>query len=170
MNRISKTVVCFLLALLIAQSYAATTEATGQKRPVSTAKPNYVIFDCQQVENAVDSDPTSADRSLDPAGLVRIMFGTKTDPISDQDISVQIFHKPNHGKLRTEIAKTGYKFFAYDPAPGYLGKDQVVFLVTIGNKIYKVVSTLQAVKISDEREDQTRCPAPQSLKVAWKGK
>jgi hypothetical protein len=151
--------------IVIAQAASAPTGGKGQGQLAPSSKPNYVIFDCQQIENDNDSDSTSAMRSLDPAGAIRNMFQTKKSPIDESTVRVQILQEPKHGKIRTEIDNTGYKFFAYDPTPGYLGKDEVVFLATLGGRLYKVVSTLQVVKIADERSDQTRCPAPQSVKV-----
>ena len=144
----------------------ATNEPTGKMQITLGANPNFVIFDCQQVENREDSDSRSADRSIDPAGTVRNMFNIKDNSIIESTIRVQLLQEPKHGKLRAEIANTGYRFFAYDPAPGFLGKDEVVFIISLGSKTYKVVSTLQVVRIANEREDQTLCPAPQSVKVS----
>ncbi len=147
----------------IVVSQATSTDVQGQS--AQSVKPNYVLFNCYQIENGEESDPSSAMNSLDPAGAIRNRFQTEENPIDESAIRVELIQAPKHGKIRTEVANTGYKFFAYEATPGYLGKDTVVFLATLGDKRYKVVTTLQVVEISDQSEDQTVCPRPWSVKV-----
>lgn len=155
MNIVRHIFICIALAVpLKAISQSAATD-----------RASHAIFDCQQIENNEASDSSSAMRSLDPAGRVRNMFQTRKNAIDSSSIAVRLLQEPAHGKLRVEIDNTGNRFYAYDPKPGYFGKDQVVFLARMGEKRIKIVSTLQVVKISDERSDQKLCPAPQVVRI-----
>jgi hypothetical protein len=138
--------------------YEQAANASSQIQAVNNQKPKFVIYDCQQVESGSDTD--SAERSMDPAGMLRILMAEKTKPIDENAVKVQVLVQPKHGKLREEIANTGYHFFAYDPNPGYLGKDTVVFQAEANGILYRIISTLVVVRLADERPDQTVCPAP----------
>jgi hypothetical protein len=127
-------------------------------------KPNFVIIDCQQVGS--DSPPSSAERGMDPASSISVMAGTRQNPIAPEKIKLQVLQGPAHGTLTSETDSTGYQFYTYDPAPGYIGKDQVIFLGEIGGKIYKVISTVAVVLVADDHADQTVCPESAIKKVS----
>jgi hypothetical protein len=130
---------------------------------VRQARPDYVIVDCRQVWS--ESESTSAERSIDPATLIRIMVqdipGWKKERIDSKAISVDVIESPKHGTLRTIIEDSGYRFFAYDPAPDFLGRDQIVFTAQVKDKIFRVVATVVTVPSVDDSPDQTVCPYTQ---------
>ncbi len=131
---------------------------------LENVKPSFVILSCQQIESG--SESTSAERVMDPALLTRILLKSRKNNVGDEKkMLVRVLEGPTHGKLRTEIANNGYQFFAYDPDPGFLGKDQVSFLVQYNGKMYKQIRTIQVVEQANERENQEVCPIDRVIKT-----
>lgn len=131
---------------------------------LENVKPSFMVLSCQQIESG--SEYSSAERAMDPALLTRILLKSREHiAVDEKKMFVRILEGPKHGKLRTEVTNTEYRFFAYDPDPNFLGKDQVIFLVEFEGKIYKQIRTIQVVKRADESEDQKICPIDSVVKT-----
>ncbi|MBI3713668.1 MAG: matrixin family metalloprotease [Burkholderiales bacterium] len=145
----------------------ANLNATNSEVASDNRKINYIILNCQQIENRDDSDPRSAERALDPDGYVSNMVGTKTKPIDEFKLNPILIVAPKHGKLSEVVANNGYRFYGYDPEPGYLGKDSVEFIVEAKGKVYKVVLNLAIVERADDSVAQKVCPEIKMRKVSY---
>ncbi|MBC3935296.1 matrixin family metalloprotease [Undibacterium sp. CY7W] len=128
---------------------------------------NYIILNCQQIENREGADPRSADRVLDPAIYVRIMGNTNENPIDEAHLDPILLTAPKHGKLKKIRANNGYGYYSYNPEPGFRGRDLVEFSVEANGKIYKVILNLVIVNIADDSENQKVCPTIKMKKVAF---
>lgn len=144
-------------AQLVSAAVAIAAETRSHAAQLRHRKPEFIVSDCQQIESG--SEPGSAERSVDPAGLLSIMAGTPKHPIAPDKVKVQLIRGPAHGALKSETSNTGYRFYAYHPSPGYIGKDQLVFVAEADGKIYKVIVTVAVVRSADDHPDQTICPS-----------
>ncbi len=142
----------------------AATPSSGGASAGSTQTPSYILNGCQEMPS--EGDPTSAERFIDPAGFLAGYyyehFKHEYDPTS---ASVQLLEGPKHGKISART-DTGHPMYQYDAEPGYVGKDQVIFMATYHGKTYKVVVNLRVAAVESIPDNApSLCPPPQLIKV-----
>jgi hypothetical protein len=129
-------------------------------------QPSYLLKDCQGVPST--GDPRSAQRSVDPATMLRDYMEGRVhralDPTAFKNPT--LVEGPKHGKIFAVEYKEG-RSFHYDPTPEYIGKDHAVFAVEYKGKLYKIVIDFVVdFTIGQEHEyDVPYCPKPQLIKV-----
>ena len=81
------------------------------------------------------------------------------------EVRVSIIENPMHGVLQATDGN-GYYYF---PDTGYIGKDQVTFLVEMGGRKYKAVHYVQVMEIVPEyySQDKRLCPKGGYWKISF---
>jgi len=118
----------------------------------STAPPmaDFVFKACTETQPTPDN-PHSAMRGVDPAGMLEVYYlsiGKKVDIAKIKTTPLQI---PKHGNLTSEVDNTGLTSYRYDPAPGFLGDDQAIFMAEYGGKHYKIILNIKVLQTIDEK-------------------
>ena len=137
-------------------------------------KLDYQLNACQETEQ---SDPQSAMRGVDPAGMLWYALGSfgnaKERRLSQDEViratKVSLVSNAKHGNLFPEVDNEGLTSFHYDPNPGFVGDDQATFLAEYAGKNYKIVLNLKVfsgVKVFPGSPD---CPFPTLIKLKSKG-
>ena len=152
--------------VVLTQAANMTGTANEQGTLGRSQKANYVILACQEVSNERDSDPTSAEYSMNPAGLIRILMRKNQQNINENAINVQVLTGPKYGILSPQVANNGQHFFVYHPNPGYFGKDQVTFFAELAGKFYKLVLTVAVKHFGGDTDDFTVCDPLKVIKVS----
>ena len=134
----------------------------------STQSPSYLLTACSEIPSM--SDPTSAERFVDPVARLAIYyyqhFNIEPDLGSASSI---LLEGPKHGKITLVTENVDFPAYRYDAQPGYAGKDQVVFQAQYRGKYYKVVVNLQVSAVETIPDNGLGvCPAPQLIKVNGK--
>lgn len=78
-------------------------------------------------------------------------------------ISLTQIQETRHGELIRRFVPNGSISYEYRPEPGYIGKDQAIFLAELNGKHYKIMTDIIVSKTLDE--DTTLCPEPRLIKI-----
>jgi hypothetical protein len=135
----------------------AQTSAPSAARPA-----DFVFKACTETQPTPD-DPTSAMRGVNPAYMLRNYYASLGREIDLAKINISLVQGTKHGKLTTEIGKTGLTSYRYDPLPGFLGDDQVVFMAEYGGNCYKIILDIKVLETIDE--SNPICPEPKLIKI-----
>ncbi|MCE1182848.1 MAG: hypothetical protein LWW81_11185 [Rhodocyclales bacterium] len=128
---------------------AAATDAVG-KQPV-----DYLIRDCTETEHV--DNPNNALRGVDPAGTVMDYMQRLQKKFLDiAEFKPTLLQGPQQGSLEYIVGNDGSMFYAYDPKPGFLGKDKAVFMVEYRGLRFKVSIDIHVLEIVDIHQDT--CP------------
>jgi hypothetical protein len=130
----------------------------GVKKPLEIEVPvgEILLKGCQDVENPVVNPPSATNAlPLLPAVLERLGYrwdalkGSYNVPADvDARIRSTVLVPPQHGTLILVDQKN--HVYSYEATSGYLGKDQVTFLVDADGRRLKYVVMLAVVKHIDE--------------------
>jgi len=139
----------------------AATPAAG-----ATPQPAYILQTCG--ETVSTGDPSSAMRTVDPAGMLRVFLqakeGRRIEPSAVRNIA--ILQDTTHGKISSVIDNTGRPWYAYDAEPNYIGNDRAIFLAEFEGKVYRIVVELHVFRGGVPGDfGASTCPAPQLIKV-----
>ena len=142
----------------------AATLISGGTPAGSIQSPDYMLTACQEMPGM--SEPTSAERIIDPAGYVAGLyyehFKLEPDPSS---VSITLLVSPSHGKIVLVTDNVLWPGYRYDAEPGYAGKDQVTFMAKYHGKTYKVIVNLEVSAVGSIPTNPTIGPGvcpPQS--------
>lgn len=130
---------------------AAATDAVG-KQPV-----DYLIRSCTETEH--DLKPDNALRGVHPAGEVRnyIQRLQQNNVLDIAEFKPTLLQGPRQGSLEYIVGNDGSMFYAYDPKPGFLGKDKAVFMVEYRGLRFKVSIDIHVLEIVSSHVDT--CPS-----------
>jgi hypothetical protein len=107
------------------------------------------LGECEDVQTP-DNPNGQLGGQLAPAGALQNYWYNKFKEILPvKDAVVTVIEQPKHGTINNSslISRFG-PYFQYGPNSGYLGKDKVTFLVEVGGKSVKVVTTLIVVDVA----------------------
>lgn len=143
--------------IVLAGGTSSTTNTPG--RPV------YLLKECQEVPSV--GDPRSAQRSVDPATMLRDYIEGRVHRALDPKAfkNPTLLESPKHGKMtRRGGDSEGFVAFGFDPTPEYIGKDRAVFTVDYKGQRYKIV--VEFIVSHRVDENTPLCPAePKLIKV-----
>jgi predicted Zn-dependent protease len=140
----------------------------------STPQADYILQACAQIENRNDESPV---RMVNPAGAVRIYIQSlRKKSLDNSDFMPTLLRRPKHGMLTYEsvlddsVATTIrfghgviYRYYMYDPDPGFEGKDSARFMVEFEGKHYQIEMEINVIKgFIDTAPD---CYRPKVIKV-----
>lgn len=129
---------------------AAATDAVG-KQPV-----DYLIRSCTETEH--DLKPDNALRGVHPAGEVRnYMERLQKNVLDIAEFKPTLLQGPQQGSLEYIVGNDESMFYAYDPKPGFLGKDKAVFMVEYRGLRFKVSIDIHVLEIVSSHVDT--CPS-----------
>ena len=131
----------------------------------SAPKADYLLTDCQEIPTI--SEPTSAERSVDPAyALKNFLQKRRGHYIELSNIRIDMLENAQHGNLYELVGPKGEKSWAYEPKPGYEGKERAVFMAEFEGKRYKIVVTIYANPFYTRADDPEYCrQAPRLIKL-----
>jgi hypothetical protein len=120
----------------------------------ATNKINMTLSDCEGVK-APDDSQRQLGGQLAPAGSYKnYMLDRLKKRVPIDGAVVTILEQPKHGVVidgrRDKITAIG-PTFSYTPNHGFLGQDKVTFLVEVGGKRIKVITTLYVDKNTSEQ-------------------
>ncbi|MDR3055624.1 MAG: hypothetical protein LBU53_09520 [Zoogloeaceae bacterium] len=147
------------MPVVLAQTSSGTT----------TPQADYILKNCQHTADT--SDPRSAVRWVDPAGMLQdYMQNQNKNKRSDiVEFKPVLLQGTKHGKLTEEVSKDASNYgriaYYYDPDNGYLGNDQAIFMVEFQGNYYKVVVDLKVVGTYNDYDDDRFCPPPRLIRV-----
>ena len=78
-------------------------------------------------------------------------------------ITLTQIQEARHGELIRRLVPNGSISYEYRPEPGYIGKDQAIFLAELNGKRYKIMADIIVSKALDA--DTTLCPEPRLIKI-----
>jgi hypothetical protein len=143
----------------------ATAADNSSLAPLTLRQPDYILNDCQETEST--GDPSSAMRTVDPAGMLAVYMQNHNNRNVDMAmlaaIKTTLLQDTSHGKITSVIDNTGRPWYAYDPIPDYVGNDRAAFLAEFEGKVYKIVVELHVFRTVNE--NNPTCPDPQLIKV-----
>jgi len=118
----------------------------------TTNTPDMTLGNCEDVQTP-DNLNGQLGGQLAPAGALKLYWEDKLNKeFSVKDAQVTVLQAPKHGLLQNgSPSKTFGPYFKYTPDHGYLGQDKITFLVEVGGKSVKVVTTLYVVPIADSK-------------------
>jgi hypothetical protein len=151
-------------AIVLAQ--AVTSTASPTLVASSNRKPDYILKDCQEFPNPI-AEGSAEHLFSDAAGLLANYYYEhyKRD-IDLSTIHTSILEEPKHGVITSVTDTLGNIWNSYEPDPGFLGEDKVVFQAEFGGKTYKIVMKLiVSVVTRDLSKAAPVCPTPQLIKV-----
>ena len=124
----------------------------SQATTTITNKPNMTLGVCEDVQTP-DNPNGQLGGQLAPVGALKIYWYNKfKEVLSVKDAKVTVLQEPLHGVLAsTSPDETFGPYFEYAPNHGYLGQDKITFLVEVGGKSVKIVTTLYVVPIADSK-------------------
>jgi hypothetical protein len=133
-------------------------------------QPDYQLNACREVPTA--GGAISAMNMVDPAAsLVGAVLTRERRQISAQegdalDASVELTQMKGvaHGQLIPH-SPNGRVFYEYRSEPGYLGKDQAIFLAEFEGKHYRIVINVIVSEGIDENNPQCPPPPGQLIKI-----
>ena len=131
--------------------------------PSATPSADFILNGCKETEHT--TDPRSAMRGVDPASMLRNYIenrGTRLIELSEIK-NLTMLQGTQHGKIFSEIDNVGLTSYHYDPAPGYLGDDQAIFMAEFEGKRYKIVVDIKVLDVVVENIPV--CPPPKLTKV-----
>lgn len=136
-------------AMVLAQSTAA---AGGSTNPISTVKPDLILQDCGDVQTP-DNPSGVLGGELSPAASVRRYFNETQKRLIDVTAAkVTVIESPKQGSIVGEWQDKKFsRSFAYEPRRGFLGTDQIIFLVEVDGKRFKIVTKLYVVPVADDK-------------------
>jgi hypothetical protein len=138
----------------------------------ASPQPDYILNECQETEST--GDPSSAFRTVDPAGMLRVFLQAKEGRRIESSAvkNIAMLQNATHGKITSVIDNTGRPWYAYDAEPNYTGDDQAIFLAEFEGKVYKVIVKLVVAPTVGESPledgEEPVCPPPQLIKVNGK--
>jgi hypothetical protein len=138
----------------------------------STPLPDFILKECQQTEST--GNPRSADRAVDPAGMLSIFMQNKYNrPIEFSAVkNISLLQGTTNGNLVAGTSTSGRTVYGYDPIPNYTGNDQAVFMAEFEGKHYKIVVNIVVSPHVGESPlmegQQPVCPPPKLIKVNGK--
>jgi len=139
----------------------AQAAAPGSTEP----QPDYLFNACKDTTSL--GDPMSAERGVNPAGMLATYIGNRDNRPIDRatraTIKTTLLQGTMHGKLIPHTTGDGRSYFMYDPIPGYTGSDQAVFMAEFEGKRYKIVVELRVAAV-EAYGNETSCPPPRSSK------
>lgn len=121
----------------------------------ATPPADYILKDCQETFHT--PDPRSAFRAVDPAYMLSNYFGSFGYRVELAEIKTTLLQGTQHGKIFGWTDNAGLTSYHYDPAPGFYGDDQAVFMAEYAGKRYKIV--LQIKVTENFNENNPQCPA-----------
>ena len=132
--------------------------------PVANVTPavDFLFKACEETQPTPEQ-PRSAMRAILPAHMLANYYASRSKEIKLEDIKTTPLQVPKHGELKAEVDNTGITSYRYDPAPGFLGNDQAIFLATYGGKRYKIILDIKVLYVVDERS--STCPDPTLIRV-----
>src|SRR6266581_3181205 len=152
----------------IVLAQAATTAAGG-----TTSSPDYLLKTCMEVSSSTAS--RAVPNLVDAAGMLVVHIGNREHRYIDPATAIvrlTLLENAKHGELLPKTSGSGRVSYTYSSKPGYLGKDEAVFLAEFQGKRYKVVVNLVVSKDLVENpltSDMTPvCPEPQLIKLKSK--
>jgi hypothetical protein len=129
---------------------AAAADAVG-KQPV-----DYLIRSCTETEH--DLKPDNALRGVHPAAAVMgYMQRLQKKFLDIAEFKPTLLQGPQQGSLEYIVGNDGSMFYAYDPKPGFLGKDKAVFMVEYRRMHFKVSIDIHVLEIVSAHE--STCPS-----------
>ena len=145
----------------------AATPAAGSATPF----PDYLLKMCTEVASSNASQAVM--NRIDPAGWLAVELGNRAGVSIDQatraTIKITLLESATHGALDPKTSDSGRVSYTYSSKPGYLGKDEAVFLAEFQGKRYKVVVNLVVSKDLIENPLTSAmtpvCPEPQLIKL-----
>lgn len=150
------------LAILI--GLIANTSAMGKNNstipPISTPKKydaTYSVCGPAVPTDHIDFSIANYVSPTTPVYGYLIAHGIIVEPDTPHKIVLVV--RPHHGELRTE----GDSAYVYFPNEGYLGPDQMTFVVEVQNKKFKVIET---VWVSRAAPEYGGCPDDYKLPLA----
>jgi hypothetical protein len=128
-----------------------------------TPPADYILKDCQETFHT--PDPRSAFRAVDPAYMLKnyLQGWVVSGVVNLADIKTTLLQGTQHGKIFGWTDNAGLTSYHYDPAPGFYGDDEAVFMAEYAGKRYKVVIQIKVLEIVNEYD--SKCPAPELIKV-----
>ena len=134
--------------------------------PNVATQTDYIFATCKETEST--GDPSSAMRTVDPAGMLKVYLQAKEGRRIESSAvrNIAILQNTTHGKISSVIDNTGRPWYAYDPTPDYIGNDKAVFQAEFEGKVYKIVLELHVFIGVDE--NNPTCPEPTLIKVNGK--
>jgi hypothetical protein len=129
----------------------AQADAAGAIPPA-----DYILKDCQETFHT--PDPRSAFRAVDPAYMLKNYIEGRDvpPPVNLADIKTTLLQGTQHGKIFAEVDNVGLTSYHYDPAPGFYGNDEAVFMAEYAGKRYKIVIQIKVTENFNENDPQ--CP------------
>lgn len=120
-----------------------TQPAMVAQATTTSSKLNMTLGVCEGVKTP-DDPQGQLGGQLAPAGWYLVyMQRMGNTAFSINGAKVTLLNGPTHGRIEGEsLSRTGGPSFGYIPNHGFLGQDQITFLVEVGGKRIKVVTTL----------------------------
>ena len=118
----------------------------------STVKPDLILQNCEDVQTP-DNPNGVLGGGLAPAASVRRYFNETQNQLIDVTAAkVTVLEPPKQGTIVGEWqSKKFSRAFSYEPRRGFLGTDQITFLVEVDGKRVKVVTKLYVVPVADDK-------------------
>lgn len=139
----------------IVLAQAAAGGSSGAKQP------DYILKECAEIPTLAES--TSAERGVDPAGLLTVFLGNRSNRYIDEattaTVKITLLQSPLHGKLVANTSDSGriyYMYFINDFESGYTGKDGAVFMAEFEGKTYRVMLDMTVGPV--EAVGESSCP------------
>jgi hypothetical protein len=137
------------VALAVFLTIGSSPVVASAPSSVASSRASMTLADCYDVEGPARTGE-KVGGSLSPAGVISLYWATKYGKdIAVQDASVTVLGNPKHGTLVAYGRDNLGPYFSYTPNPDYLGQDKITFLVEVGGKRIRVVTTMYVVKQTD---------------------
>jgi len=136
--------------------------------PKREALPDFVLKTCDEV--LVSDSANKETNSISPSDWLISETYEKENKnlpmeryyVLSDSITLTQIQETGHGELIRYVSD-GVVSYEYRPKPGYIGKDQAIFMTEYSGKRYKIVSDIIVSKTIDEKSPQ--CPEPKLIKV-----
>lgn len=135
----------------------------------TTAPPDYQLIGCNEVPSA--GGAVTAMNGVDPAAklVMTVMQQAHRKFSSNEEMSATLasvkltqLQGVKHGQLIPH-SPNGRVVYEYRSEPGYVGKDQAIFMAEFEGKRYKIIANV--VVSMSVNENSPQCPPPQLIKV-----
>ena len=134
----------------------------------TSSQPDYLLKTCDEVPSA--GGAITAMNMVDPAGwLVGTVLTKNGRQVSAQEGEILIatvkltqLQGVTHGQLIPQ-SPDGRVFYEYRSEPGYVGKDQAIFMAEFEGKRYKIIANVIVSMAINENAPQ--CPEPTLIEI-----
>jgi len=135
----------------------------------TSSQPDYLLKTCDEVPSA--GGAVTAMNTVNPAGwLVTQVVQQRSQSITREElhammasVSLTQVQTYAHGKLIPHTTGSGRVFYEYRSEPGYVGKDQAIFIAEFEGKRYKIIANVVVSMTINENAPQ--CPESTLIEI-----